>query len=59
MRIKDQDHSGTITFAVEAGRVVVSDQMQELTTERQYRDVTITVKLSSTQKTTITPAKEQ
>jgi hypothetical protein len=58
MKIAKQEHSGSITFAAQEGRVVESEQTQKLTTERQYRDVTITVTLSSTQKTTIKPANE-
>lgn len=51
--IKEHQHSGTIQFSVANGRLIEIDQVQKLVTERPYRETTITVTLSSTQKTTI------
>ena len=53
--IKDHQHSGTVLFSIEDGRLVEIDQTQKLVTERPYRETTIVVTLSSTQKTTVTP----
>jgi Family of unknown function (DUF6263) len=53
--IKTQKQTGTILFSADQGRVVEAEQTQQLVTERPYRDTTIVVTLSSTQKTTVKP----
>jgi len=55
INIKSQDHSGTIVFSADEGRVVEISQTQKLVTERPYRETTILVTLNSTQKTTVKP----
>ena len=56
MRVKSHEQTGTILFSAEEGRVVESEQTQKLVTERNYRDTTIVVTLTRTQKTTFAPA---
>ncbi len=51
--IKEQQHSGTISFPTAFSRFIEIDQTQRLVTERPYRETTITVTLSSKQTTTI------
>lgn len=55
INIKSHDHSGTIVFSADEGRVVEISQTQKLVTERPYRETTIVVTLNSTQKTTVKP----
>lgn len=55
--VKSHEQSGTIQFAVDAGRVTEAEQTQKLVTERPYRETTIVVTLSSKQTTTVRPAK--
>ncbi len=53
MTIKEHQHSGTIQFSATDGRLLDIDQTQKLVTERPYRETTITVTLTSEQKTSI------
>jgi Family of unknown function (DUF6263) len=53
LRVKSQVQSGTIQFAVDAGRVLQAEQTQKLVTERPYRETTIVVTLSSKQTTSV------
>ena len=53
LKVTDSQHSGEIDFSLSDGRVIRIDQTQKLTTERPYRDTTIIVTLTSTQKTTM------
>jgi len=53
LKIKTHQQQGKILFAVEEGRVVNAEQTQELETEREYQNTKITVKLKSTQRTTV------
>jgi Family of unknown function (DUF6263) len=56
LRIKSHEQTGTILFSADEGRAVEAEQAQKLSTERSYRDTTIVVTLTSTQKTTIEPS---
>lgn len=47
------NHSGEIQFNVADGRLIEIKQKQKLTTERPYRETTISVTLDSTQTTTM------
>ena len=51
--IKEHQHSGSISFSANEGRLMQIDQKQKLVTERPYRETTITVTLDSTQTTTM------
>lgn len=54
-KLKTQSHSGTAWFAKEPGRLLAAETTQRLVTESQYRDSTITVDLTTTLSTTLTP----
>jgi hypothetical protein len=54
-KLKTQTHSGTAWFAKEPGRLLAAETTQRLVTESQYRDSTITVDLTTTLSTTLTP----
>jgi hypothetical protein len=54
--VKSHEHTGEIRFAADTGRLLSAEQTQKLTTERPYRETTIVVTLTSTQKTTIQPS---
>jgi hypothetical protein len=53
--IKSHEQTGTILFAADQGRLVRAEQTQKLSTERPYRETTISVTLESKQTTTIKP----
>jgi hypothetical protein len=53
LTIKEPFHSGQIQFNVADGRLIEIKQQQKLTTQRPYRETTITVTLDSTQTTTM------
>ena len=53
LAVKSHQQSGTVQFAVEAGRVTQAEQTQKLVTERPYRETTIVVTLSSRQTTKV------
>ena len=48
LKLKQQDQQGTLYFDARAGRLVESRIVQELRTERQYRDQKIEVQTKST-----------
>jgi hypothetical protein len=54
-KLKTQTHSGSAWFAKEPGRLIAAETSQRLVTESQYRDSTITVDLTTTLSTTLTP----
>jgi hypothetical protein len=56
LAVKSHQQSGTVQFAVEAGRVTQAEQTQKLVTERPYRETTIVVTLSSRQTTKVRSA---
>jgi Family of unknown function (DUF6263) len=56
--IKSHEQTGTSLFSSDEGRVAEAEQTQKLLTERSYRDTTIAVTLSSTQKTTVKPIQQ-
>jgi len=53
LTLKSHEQSGTLLFSADQGRLVRAEQTQKLTTERPYRETTITVDLESKQTTTI------
>ena len=55
LKIASQDQSAMIQFSATGGRLFNIDQTQKLETLRVYRETTISVKLNSTQQTTLTP----
>jgi Family of unknown function (DUF6263) len=55
LSIKSHEQTGTILFAADQGRLVRAEQTQKLSTERPYRETTISVTLESKQTTTIKP----
>lgn len=55
LTVKAHEQSGQILFSNEEGRLVSAEQTQTLTTERPYRETTITVTLASKQTTTVKP----
>jgi hypothetical protein len=55
LNVKLHEHTAKIEFDVSAGRLRSSESAQNLTTERPFRETTIVVNLTSTQKTTIQP----
>lgn len=54
-KLKTQNHTGTAWFAKEPGRLIAAETSQRLVTESQYRDSTITVDLTTTLTTSLTP----
>jgi hypothetical protein len=56
LKIVSQNHSATILFSPSDGRLLSVDATQKLETQRVYRETTISVKLNSTQQTTLTPS---
>jgi hypothetical protein len=54
-KLKLQSHAGTIWFAKEPGRLLAAETKQQLVTESSYRDSIITVDLTTTLTTTLTP----
>lgn len=54
-KLKQQSHSGVAWFAKDAGRLVAVESTQRLVTESMYRDSAITVDLTTTVSTTLTP----
>jgi uncharacterized protein DUF6263 len=57
--VKSHEQTGVILFSPEDGRVIDAEQTQKLVTESPYRETTIVVTLTSTQKTTIKPNEKQ
>ena len=53
LKVTEHKQTGAIRFAAQAGRVTEAEQTQKLVTERPYRETTITVTLTSKQKTTV------
>lgn len=53
LTVKDSSHTGQIQFNVADGRLIEIKQEQKLTTQRPYRETTITVTLDSTQTSTM------
>jgi hypothetical protein len=54
-KLKEQRHSGAAWFSKEAGRLVAIESTQRLVTQSMYRDSAITVDLTTTINTTLTP----
>lgn len=54
-KLKEQSHSGVAWFAKDAGRIVAVESTQRLVTESLYRDSAITVDLTTTVSTTLSP----
>jgi len=55
LTIRSHEQTGTILFSQPLGRVIEAEQSQKLTTERTYRETTITVSLTNNQKIVLTP----
>ena len=53
--LKQQSHTGTIWFANEAGRLIAAETNLRLVTESIYRDSAITVDLTTSLTTSLTP----
>jgi len=53
LTVKSPEHTGEIQFNVADGRLIEIKQKQKLTTERPYRETTISVTLDSQQTTTM------
>ena len=53
--LKSSELTGKMLFDADTGRLVSAEQQQTLATERPYRETTITVKLTSTQTSTLSP----
>ena len=56
LALKSNEQTGHILFSLERGRLVSAEQNQKLSTERPYRETTISVTLTSKQTTTVRPA---
>jgi hypothetical protein len=54
LTLKSHEQSGHFHFSTAAGRLVAAEQNQKITTERPYRETTISVTLTSKQTTTVT-----
>ncbi len=55
LTVKAHEQTGQILFSAQQGRLVSAEQSQTLSTERPYRETTITVTLASKQTTTVKP----
>jgi hypothetical protein len=51
--LKSHEQSGTLLYSPEEHRLVAAEQTQKIVTERPYRETTIVVTLTSSQKTTL------
>lgn len=58
LTLKSHQQTGRLLFDAAAGRLASAEQTQKLVTERPYRETTIVVTLSSTQKTTVKAAEK-
>ncbi|MCI0357137.1 MAG: DUF6263 family protein [Planctomycetaceae bacterium] len=58
LTVKSHEQTGKILFSANDGRLVRAEQIQKLSTERPYRETTITVNLESKQTTTLKSAGE-
>jgi hypothetical protein len=56
--LKAHELTGKVQFDGEQGRLVSAEQQQTLATERPYRETTISVKLTSTQTSTLSAKRE-
>ena len=54
-QLKTQSHTGTAWFAKDPGRFLAAETTLRLVTESMYRDATITVDLTTTLNTTLSP----
>jgi hypothetical protein len=56
--VKAHELTGKVLFDAEQGRLISAEQQQTLATQRPYRETTISVKLTSTQTSTLSAKRE-